>query len=163
MNRKELEKLRRSLRKLEREIEAQVEDNGSCCGITLPQCHLLMELGMLGKASPTILAKVLQLDKSTLSRTIDTMVQNGLLDRTPDSGDRRYLQLSLSAVGESLYQTLNEHCNSFYKKVFSFLPTDQHEVITTSLILFTEAMMQAKEQLGAPCCQPIMSMKEKKL
>ncbi len=153
MKEKDLEQLRSGLRKLEREIEAQIKDNGSCCGITLTQCHVLMELAGLRKTSLTALAALLQLDKSTLSRTIDAMVNSGLVERITDSDDRRYMELSLTAKGKSFFHSANEACNNFYRKVFSFLPVEEHQAIIHNLLLFTDAMINARKELGDGCCQ----------
>lgn len=148
-----LEQLRKGLRKLEREIEIQIKDNGSCCGITLSQCHVLMELGGLTKTSLTALATLLQVDKSTLSRTIDAMVNSGLVERIIDADDRRYMELSLTPSGRSSFHSVNRVCNIFYEKVFSLLPAERHEEIIRDLLLFTDAMIKARKELGDGCCQ----------
>ena len=82
MNHKELIKIRSKLRVIENEISKQIKEDTICCGITLSQCHILLELNKLKEASIIDLTKILELDKSTLSRTIDGMVNIGLLNRT---------------------------------------------------------------------------------
>ena len=84
-----VQNFRRSLRSIEREVEQQIKTDTVCCGVSLAQCHALMELGLGGAMTIADLAEIIKLDKSTLSRTIDSMVQTGLVDRTIDPKDRR--------------------------------------------------------------------------
>jgi len=55
------------LRQLEREIGWQLESDTECCGVTLTQCHIILEIGKTGESSVVDLATVLGLDTSTLS------------------------------------------------------------------------------------------------
>ncbi|HEY3416310.1 MAG TPA: hypothetical protein VGM23_05440, partial [Armatimonadota bacterium] len=52
---------RRQLRALERELVRQLEADTSCCGVTLAQCHALLELAT-AELSLSGLAAALDLD-----------------------------------------------------------------------------------------------------
>ena len=80
--------LRKDLRVLEREIELTLSSQTGCCGITVAQCHLLLEVEQRDRTSVTELAAALELDKSTLSRAVDGLCLVDLLDR----GDRPFQQ-----------------------------------------------------------------------
>ena len=75
---------RTNLRVLEREVELSMTSEAGCCGVTFAQCHLLLEVERRGQTSVTELAGALELDKSTLSRTVDAACRAGLIDRTMD-------------------------------------------------------------------------------
>jgi DNA-binding MarR family transcriptional regulator len=145
---------RRILRKLEREIELQTRFGGQCCGITLAQCHLLMELGLADTSNLGALAQVMQLDKSTLSRTVDGLVKLGLVNRDIASDDRRFAEISLTQTGIRTYRAINDTCNGFYLQVFGRLPQDKHNEIIEALSLFVEAVIHEREAGIAVCCQP---------
>jgi DNA-binding MarR family transcriptional regulator len=145
---------RRILRKLEREIELQTRFGGQCCGVTLAQCHLLMELGLLGSTNLGALAQELQLDKSTLSRTVDGLVKLGLVQRDIADDDRRFADLSLTEAGASYYAAISDTCNGFYLQVFDRLPQERHTEIIEALSLFVQAIMKVREAGLTVCCQP---------
>ncbi|HET6450736.1 MAG TPA: MarR family transcriptional regulator [Spirochaetia bacterium] len=67
-----------------------------CCGVTFAQCHLLLEVERRGRTSVTELATALELDKSTLSRTVDAGVKAGLIDRSVDPSSRRQQVICLT-------------------------------------------------------------------
>ena len=58
----EIRNLRRTLRKLERELDSQLSQQGDCCELTLEQCHTILELGEAKKEiNLKTLAKLLDL------------------------------------------------------------------------------------------------------
>ncbi|HBG22772.1 MAG TPA: MarR family transcriptional regulator, partial [Peptococcaceae bacterium] len=61
--------------------------------MTYSQCHTLVEIGRKRCLSINELADLLGLDKSTMSRTVNTMVEQGLVTREPDPADRRYVNI----------------------------------------------------------------------
>src|SRR5512136_774154 len=99
VDQKTLRTLRKSLRVLEREVELSMASDTGCCGVTLAQCHLLLEVEARGGTGVTELAEILDLDKSTLSRTVDGLCHAGLLSRETDPGNRRCHILSLTEKG----------------------------------------------------------------
>jgi DNA-binding MarR family transcriptional regulator len=135
-----VQNFRRSLRSIEREVDQQIKNDTICCGVSLAQCHALMELGLGGDMTIADLAEIIKLDKSTLSRTIDSLVQTGLVDRTIDSADRRYMQIKLTAQGKKVFDEINTGCNQLYLKVFNFIPTAKHKQVIASLGLFARAL-----------------------
>ncbi len=93
MEKTKIREFRKALRQLERLIDSQQK---FCCnGVTLAQCHALLEVEELGQATTGQLADSLNLDKSTLSRTIDGLVNLRLLERLSDPKDRRIIPPSL--------------------------------------------------------------------
>jgi DNA-binding MarR family transcriptional regulator len=120
---------RRDLRVLERELVRQLEGETACCGVTLAQCHALLELSF-SELSLSGLAAAVDLDTSTLCRTVDGLVKVGLVERTEDSADRRSIRLVLSAAGRAKVATIDEMCNRYYTELFEQLSDkDQLRVI----------------------------------
>ncbi len=111
---------RRDLRVLERELVRQLEGETACCGVTLPQCHALLELP-LSELSLSGLAAAVDVDTSTLCRTVDGLVKAGLVERTEDSADRRSVRLALSAAGRVKVAAIDEMCNRYYTELLARL------------------------------------------
>ncbi len=140
---------RRKIRRIEREVQQQLKDGSTCCGVSLTQCHALMELGLAGAMTIVDLAMILKLDKSTLSRTIDGLVQIGLVDRTIRPDDRRYMQIQLTGQGRKVFDAINTGCNQLYLKVFDCIPSEKHEAVIESLELFADAIGKVREDESA--------------
>ena len=63
--------LREALRTLERRLGLIDDSATDCCGITLAQCHALVEIGRMNDPSITLLADLLGSDKGNVSKTVD--------------------------------------------------------------------------------------------
>jgi DNA-binding MarR family transcriptional regulator len=72
------------------------------CGLTFTQCHSLLEIGEKESTTVAELADSLTLDKSTLSRTVESLVRQRLIQRREHPDDRRVKILRLT-VGGSRY------------------------------------------------------------
>lgn len=140
-----IQEFRGILRQLEAEIERNLSEETQCCGVTLPQCHLLIETGSRNSASLGELADALELDKSTLSRTVESLVQRGYVKRDEDSTNRRKVSITLTSEGASKTNTININCNSFYAEVFSNINEEKHEQIIESLSLLASAMKKCRK------------------
>jgi DNA-binding MarR family transcriptional regulator len=142
--------LREKLRILERESMGVFDAQQECCGLTLSQCHTLIEIGMKGEISLVELASALGLDASTLSRTIQGMVIIGLVRRTTNEQDRRFVSISLTEQGRKVYDEIDAVYNGFLTGVFELLPGDKHDRILEDIGLFVEAVRNANEK--SACC-----------
>ena len=138
---------RRQLRVLEREMVSQLGTDTSCCGVTLAQCHTLLEIS--GSAlSLTGLATALDLDTSTLSRTVDGLVRAGLVERTEDAADRRLLRLVLTPAGRDKVAFINETCNRYYAKLLATMNERDQRSVLRAVGLLAEGMRNLR---GSSC------------
>jgi DNA-binding MarR family transcriptional regulator len=146
-----IKKFRGMLRRFERELFMQ--NNESCCnGVTLAQCHTLLEIENKGKESLTELSKTLGLDKSTISRTVEGLVNIGLVDRSIPAENRRMATLQLTEAGNNICQTINNSNEKYFEDTLSIL----NEKETTELIRLLDKvinrMTELRSQVGT-CCK----------
>lgn len=146
MEKVKIKHLRKHIRSLEREIFRQLKDGTSCCGVSLAQCHAILEIGDLEKTHIAELAGALKLDKSTLSRTIEGLVQSGLVSRQILPDDRRYMSVTLTEQGKCTCQSINALSDRFYDSVFSHIPEDLHDSVISNLETLARAMQDAREE-----------------
>ncbi len=151
MDNKTLNKFRSKLRVLEDEISKQIKEDSTCCGITLSQCHMLLELDSIKEASIIELARIMELDKSTLSRVVDGMVNIGLLNRIINSDDRRYIKISLTENGRKAAETINRLCNNYYENLFNNIPEEKHKMIIESIEYLGNAMRTIRKNKNNGC------------
>ncbi len=77
--------------------------------VSLPQYRALVVLGSRGPQRPVDLALALGVDPSTATRMCDRLVRKRLITRRRDVGDRRVVQVDLTAAGRRLLGRVTEH------------------------------------------------------
>lgn len=109
---------RKDLRKFELLLEKQL--NLSICRhkVTLPQCHALLAIEEMGQCTLNILAQSINLEKSTVSRTIDILVTKKFVSRKTNPENRRETIISLTKNGLTTVEDINRENNKFFKSVF---------------------------------------------
>lgn len=119
----------------------------TCCGITLCQSYTIAEIGRAGTITVNLLAEILGVDKSTVSRSVDKLVNNRILVRDNDLEDKRFVTLRLSDKGQSVFGEVENRKTLYYEGVLATIPVDKHEQIIESLQYLLQALKKA-----APCC-----------
>jgi len=148
---------RRDLRVLEREVVRQMQVETACCGVTLAQCHVLLQLGQADSLSLRDLVQGLGLDKSTLSRTVDGMVKAGLVHRVVDPADRRAVRLTCTRAGSAKVASIDEACNRKYAALLSRASATGRRQIVGAVRFLAEAMPENRATSGdvpTACCTP---------
>lgn len=138
--------LRELIRLLVRNLGLLEKSEASCCEITISQCHAIVEIGRIEKLSLNKLAELLELDKSTTSRTINNLVDLGLVQREVSPEDRRYITINLTTEGEKIYKNIENSMDEYYLNIFNSIPEEKRNQVLESLELLTEAVKNNK------CC-----------
>ncbi len=133
-------KLRETIRLLERKLGMLDDIQSACCGITFTQCHAIVEIGRVGTLSLNDLADILELDKSTMSRTINNLVNDGLVFRDLDTEDRRFVRIGLTPSGQKIFEGIEETMKLYFDKVYGSLPGNKREQVLESLDLLLNAL-----------------------
>lgn len=152
-NTNDSKQLREVIRLLERKLGVLEESGFSCCGITMAQCHALVEIGRAGSISLNELAELLNLENSTMSRTVNNLVTVKLVKRDIDAQDRRYITISLTESGQKLFEEIEESMERYYKEIFSHIPGGKRDQVLESLTLLLEAIVKSNCCNGDSCCK----------
>jgi DNA-binding MarR family transcriptional regulator len=137
---------RRILRNFERELNIQ-NQSSDCCGVTIPQCHMLMALDIKDNITLNELSETINLDKSTVSRTVETLVNNELIDRTIPKNNRRTIILTLTSKGKSVCKSINSQNDRYYKKALAAIPIQYREAFLKGFEAFTNEMFQINKKI----------------
>ncbi|MBY3621328.1 MarR family transcriptional regulator [Paenibacillus sp. VTT E-133280] len=132
--------LRNLMRAFDKNIGALEKTQLMCCGATIGQCHAIMEIGLAGEISLIDLANVLNLDKSTMSRTVNNLVADHWVERIIDPNNRRYVKLMLSTKGQVLNEQISAVLNAYFGKIMNDIPENKREQVTESLELLIYAL-----------------------
>lgn len=146
------DELRESLRGLERRLGLIDDSATDCCGITLAQCHALVEIGRMGDLSLTLLADLLGSDKGNVSKTVDALVRMELVQRTEDARNRRSVVLRLTRAGQRQFTSIEDGMDVFYQKLQDAIPEDKLEQVLESLRLLNKAFSDLKDEDGPAGC-----------
>ena len=144
----EIRRFRRDLRVLEREVALSLASETGCCGVTLAQCHLLLEVGERERTGVTGLAAALELDKSTLSRTVDGMCRAGLLSRETDPGNRRRQVIRLTGEGRARAEAIHALCDRSYSRLLERIPGRKRRAVIEAVALLGAAMRRQRREAG---------------
>ena len=126
MDKKFIHQFREIIRIFDRELFMQ--NNASCCnGISLAQCHTLLEIEKSNEISISELANSLSLDKSTVSRTVDGLVNINMVDRIIPDDNRRKAILNLTDNGKQICTTINYSNDSYIKQVLDDFTENERE------------------------------------
>jgi DNA-binding MarR family transcriptional regulator len=139
--------LRELVRLLVRKLGILEKSDSCCCGVTLTQCHAIVEIGRKGQISLNELADMLGLDKSTMSRTVNNLVESGLVDREADTGNRRYVVIQLNEKGLEVFKSIEESNEGYYESVMGSIPEEKREQVAESLELLLKAIAKTE------CCE----------
>jgi DNA-binding MarR family transcriptional regulator len=133
--------LRELLRILVRNLGLLEKSDASCCGVTIAQCHAIVEIGRAGQISLIELADLLGLDKSTMSRTINNLVESNLAIRDIDSDNRRYISIQLTEKGHEVFTSIENSMHDYYSNIFASIPESKRQQVLESLQLLTQSII----------------------
>jgi len=136
----EIRLLRESIRVLERKLGILEESEMSCCGLTLAQCHALVEIGRAESISLVELADAIGLDTSTMSRTVNNLVTKKMAKRELDPNDRRYITIQLTPAGDTHFREIESSMESYFQKIYEAIPEQDRPQVLKSLTVLLKAI-----------------------
>jgi DNA-binding MarR family transcriptional regulator len=109
--------------------------------VTEEQWHVLRHIRK-GHHSVSQLAQVKQITPSAISQTVDTLVGKGLVERSGNARDRRYIDLCLTQAGEELVTSIFRDTDSWIEARTAGLSAGQIQSITLGLHLLRQMFSQ---------------------
>lgn len=132
--------LRELIRILVRNLGILEKNDASCCSVTVGQCHAIVEIGRVGSISLTDLSDLIGVDKSTMSRTINNLVEDSLVIRDIDEDNRRYVNIQLTDSGRMIYNNIEKTMNTYYQGIFDSIPEEKRNQVLESLQILKDAV-----------------------
>jgi len=149
MNKAYIQKFREILRSFDQELFLQ--NNASCCnGISLAQCHTLLEIEKSSEISVSDLAKSLSLDKSTVSRTVEGLVNINMVNRVVPKENRRKALINLTGSGKEICSTINYTSDSYISEVLNDFTDEERDVFLSLFRKLTCNMSAYRVQKKEP-------------
>ncbi|MEW6522107.1 MAG: MarR family transcriptional regulator [Bacillota bacterium] len=117
-------------------------------GFTTSQCYTLVEIARSGPLPMNELSTKMNLDTSTMTRIVDNLVRDGLVQRVKDKNDRRYVVVELTERGKESETLLRESIEAYYRDIIDGLPRGQVRQVLDSVRL----LLAAFEKANPHCC-----------
>lgn len=84
-------------------------DTHECLGISLPEFSIMVKLSEQGNVSSRDINKTTGMDKATITRALDRLIDKGLISRTKNKTDSRLIKLKLTAEGRREFSQIEEN------------------------------------------------------
>lgn len=101
--------------------------------VTVPQLRVLVMVGSQGPVNVTAVAEALGVNPSSASRTCERLTLGGLMDRREAPTDRRQVELTLTADGELLIETLLGHRRLLFEAMVAEMPAAEQQRLARGL------------------------------
>lgn len=133
---------RELIRILEIQLELLNKQDECCQDVTLAQCHALVEIGRHKNISLKELSNVLNLDISTMSRTVESLVKKNFVFRSPSKVDRRSINIKLTSNGLNIFNRIESRMDTEFKNIFQQISTEDQSTVFNGLNIIIEAFMK---------------------
>ena len=110
------------------------------------QGHLLLQLQRLGPVTQIEFGRAANLDKSWISRIVDRLVADGLVQRVPLQSDRRCLQLHLTAAGAEQAKRVDRLLGEHASELIAGVAQSDRPAIGAALDALIDALRQPVAQ-----------------
>lgn len=137
-----------ALRQLAHKLQLLERGQVSAFGFTSSQSRIMLEVAAGGSVPMHQLAAGLHLDSSTLTRSVDNLVRDGLLQRARDKRDRRVVLVQLTPRGQETTAALEEVVAGSYLALLSQLPPGAAERVLESTRLLLAALGRIEQPKG---------------
>ena len=98
--------------------------------LTIPQWRIMANLAQLGQSTSKQLCTQADMDKSTVSRAVKALIDEGLIYSELNKHDKRAAFLMLSDKGMALYEKITPQALQWEQALLSCLSNDeQHQLI----------------------------------
>ena len=108
-------------------------------GLRIPEWRLVAVLAEGGEMTQLSIGRVTRMDKVTVSRAAQALVERGLVSRQPNAGDKRSHLLSLTATGRALYDQVAPKAIELEAAVFEQLDPNERKALSAMLDRIEEA------------------------
>lgn len=137
------------INQLIRRLSLLNRDQVVCYGVTLQQCYILDTLEREGLLTMNELSRSQGVSVSTMTRAIDVLVRDEIVERLDSPGDRRKVCIQLTEEkGRKLANELKQCTIDYTMRILESIPKNKREQVIESMGLLIEAVGGIDEK----CC-----------
>ncbi|MEB3703113.1 GNAT family N-acetyltransferase [Candidatus Bealeia paramacronuclearis] len=113
--------------------------------ISASQIHMMIELSTYGRLSGSELAEKLQLDKSTISRSTQLLMEKGWIQSKSHGKDARAKDYSLTPSGFERIKLSHIRAHRIVNRALSQLSSDEQNMVMKGLQLYGNALEKSRK------------------
>ena len=140
---KSIAAIRLAARELVRELGCLTQPF-SAYGLSLSQCHTLIELEMRGKMNISQLSDLLNLERSSVSRLVKILQDHQLILTQIDPNDGRSKILQLTDNGYKLLKNLHDEFNKRIAPALEQLSEIEYNYVLKGLSIYAVALRNSR-------------------
>jgi DNA-binding MarR family transcriptional regulator len=110
------------------------EEASNVLGLTLSDCSTLMVLGQFAPLNARRLSELMGINPGTISVYVQRLVEQGLVQKEQDQGDRRNWWLTLTEAGQIAYEGIVAGAVAYTRDFLSALDENEQETLHTLLL-----------------------------
>jgi MarR family transcriptional regulator, transcriptional regulator for hemolysin len=118
-------------------------------GVT-PRDYCVLSHAMSGEYTQIELAKLSDLDKTTMLNTLDDLERAGYAERRPSPADRRVRIVAVTRAGAGLVATGHQIADRVHGEVLGALPPEQRQAFTGALSGLVTGLLAEPVQAERP-------------
>ena len=115
-----------------------------------PREYCVLAHAMDGQYTQIELAKLSDLDKTTMLNTMDYLEHAGYAERTPSPADRRARIIAVTPAGAGLVAAGHQIADGVHREVLDALPEDQRAAFTGALTGLAGGLLAEPAPSGRP-------------
>jgi DNA-binding MarR family transcriptional regulator len=112
---------------------ASLRDELSSLGLTTPKMRALAVLSVIEAPLIRELAVYAVVEQSTLSRALDQLAAEGLIQRETDAGDSRAIRVFITDAGRAAFDAMWPHMAASYSRMFHGIPEEERRAFVGTL------------------------------
>lgn len=112
---------------------ANLRQEMSGLGLTTPKMRSLAVLSVIDTLTISELAVYAIAEQSTLSRALDQLASDGLIQRDPDPNDSRVTRVAITAQGRAAFEQLWPSMAKIYAQMFKGISADERAIFVATL------------------------------
>jgi len=111
------------------------------------QSYVLTVIHDAGSISPGEVARALRLEKSHLTKIVNSLIELDAVEKSTDSRDRRRLFLKLTPKGKKVFKELDRLSIDSYQALMKHVPAGKREETVKAVESLLEAMVSLRKEL----------------
>ncbi|HEX7760683.1 MAG TPA: MarR family transcriptional regulator [Caulobacteraceae bacterium] len=115
-------------------------------GLNITRWRTLSVIRRLDECTMKDLAGFTAIDRTTLTRSVDQLVEQGLVNRATPPGDRRKVVLTLTEAGDTFFQAAIGLLDAFNREALEGVSAERQLVVLDVLQTVLRNLCEAKDQ-----------------
>jgi MarR family transcriptional regulator, transcriptional regulator for hemolysin len=119
-----------------------------------PRDYCVLAHAMGGQYTQIELAKMSDLDKTTMLHTMDYLEAGGYAERRPSAADRRARIIAVTPAGAEAVAAGHQIADRVHREVLDALPRAQREAFTSAMVTLVDGLLAEPAKCDRPVRRP---------